>query len=126
MFAYRQEDNTVAICSKQTSIPEGAVQAEVAEVPSRLHRSAWVIMAGAVVTNLPLAKLIAHDKRRAKRELSFAPHDTIIAKQIPGQNAAQAEVARKGIRTDDAILQTAIEGTTTETELLELYESAAL
>lgn len=126
MFAYKQDDNTVAVCSKQSSIPEGAVQVEVAEVPSRLHRSAWRIIAGDVVTSVAIAKEIAHDKRRAKRELAFAPHDEIIAKQIPGQDAAKAEKARKGLRTEDAILQTAIDGMTTETELLELYESAAL
>ena len=122
MFAYRQEDNTVAICSKQTSVPKLHLMAEVTEVPTRLHRSAWRIVAGEVVTDLPLAKLIAHDKRRVKRELLFAPHDTIIAKQIPSQNAALAENHRKVIRADDAILQTAIDGVTTETELLELYE----
>jgi hypothetical protein len=123
MYAYKQEDNTVAICSKQTSIPEGAEQAEVAEVPDRLHRSAWRIVAGAVVTDLPLAVLIAHDKRRAKREEMFAPHDMIIAKHIPGQDAAQAENHRKDIRTADAALQIVIDAIASEVALLELYES---
>ena len=123
MFSYQQEDNTVAICSKQSSIPEGAIWKEVATVPTRLHRSAWQIVGDEVLTDLPLAKLIAHDKRRVKRELLFAPHDMVIAKQIPGQNAGQAEMERVGIRNADSQLQIAIDAISTEADLLALYDS---
>ena len=122
MFVYTQENDLVATCSKQSSIPEGAIWKEVLEVPTRLHRSAWRIVGDSVLTNLPLARLIAHEKRRAKRELLFKPHDEIIAKQIPGQNAQAAESARATIRFDDAILQDSIDNIISEVELLDLYE----
>ena len=53
MFSYQQEDNTVAICSKQSSIPEGAIWAEIDSVPDRKHRSAWRIVGGALAVNAP-------------------------------------------------------------------------
>lgn len=51
-----------------------------------------------ITINLPKAKLIAHDKRRIARAAEFAPLDEIIAKQIPGKDAAAAEAARQAIR----------------------------
>lgn len=51
-----------------------------------------------ITINLPKAKLIAHDKRRAARAEEFAPLDEIIAKQIPGKDAAATEAARQAIR----------------------------
>jgi len=120
MYAYQQEDNTVAICSKQSSIPEGATWLEVVSVPDKVFRGAWRIVGDAVVTDLPLAKEVAHELRRAKREKDFAPHDAIIMKQIPSQDATQAESDRKVIRDNDDKMQIDIDSTTTEQELLDL------
>lgn len=62
-----------------------------------------------IVINVDKAKTIAHDMRRAARAEEFAPYDKIIAAQIPGQSAAEAEAARAVIRTKYAGIQTAID-----------------
>ncbi len=59
--------------------------------------------------NLDKAKGIGHDIRRAKRADEFAPHDKVIAAQIPGADAAAAEAARADIRAKYAAMQTAID-----------------
>ncbi len=51
-----------------------------------------------IVINLDKAKVIGHDMRRAARAEEFAPYDKIIAAQIPGQSAADAEAVRAAIR----------------------------
>lgn len=70
--------------------------------------------------NLAKAKLIAHDKRRLKREQEFAPYDKIIALQIPGQQATAAEIERQKIRDKYAIIQTNIDNAQTADELLQV------
>lgn len=62
-----------------------------------------------IVVNLDKAKNIAHNIRREAREQEFAPYDAVIAKQIPGDSAAQAEAARKAIREKYAQVQTQID-----------------
>lgn len=59
--------------------------------------------------NIDKAKQIAHDMRRAARADEFAPHDRVIAAQIPGADAAAAEAARAAIRAKYAAMQTAID-----------------
>lgn len=59
--------------------------------------------------NLDKAKAVAHNIRRAARADEFAPHDKVIAAQIPGADAAAAEAARADIRLKYAVMQTAIE-----------------
>lgn len=59
--------------------------------------------------NLTKAKTIAHDKRRKARDKEMAPHDEIIAKQIPGSSAQQAEQARAALRTKYNTVQTQID-----------------
>lgn len=49
--------------------------------------------------NLNKAKEIVHSSRRAAREKEFEPYDAIIMKQIPGNDAAEAEKSRAEIRT---------------------------
>ena len=66
-----------------------------------------------IVVNLTKAKNIAHEKRRLKRAEEFKPHDDIIAKQIPGEDATAAETARAEIRTRYATLQTNIDNAST-------------
>lgn len=63
--------------------------------------------------NIGKAKAIAHDRRRAKREEEFAPHDAVIAKRIPGKTEAEAEAARAAIRTKYEGIQAAIDAATT-------------
>jgi hypothetical protein len=62
-----------------------------------------------IVINLGKAKTIAHDRRRIARADEFAPYDKIIAAQIPGHNAADAEAARATIRAKYAAIQVAID-----------------
>jgi len=51
-----------------------------------------------ITVNLTKAKTIAHDVRRAKRSLEFAPLDALIAKQIPGSDPVAVEISREQIR----------------------------
>jgi hypothetical protein len=67
--------------------------------------------------NLDKAKDIGHTMRRAARADEFAPYDKIIAAQIPGQSAADAEVARAAIRAKYAAMQTAIDGAATPEQI---------
>lgn len=67
--------------------------------------------------NLQKAKGIAHDIRRAKRQDEFAPLDAVIAKQIPGNDAAAAEAARQAIRDKYAAMQTAIDAASTPEQI---------
>lgn len=64
-----------------------------------------------IVINIDKAKVIAHDIRRAKRAEEFAPYDEIIMKQIPDDNATEAEAARQAIRDKYATIQTKIDET---------------
>ncbi len=100
---------------------------EVTTLPEdKLFRSAFRLVGTEIQTDLDEAKTITHDKRRAKRELAFAPHDTIISKQIPGQDAVQAEQARVVIRDDDAVMQTAIDACADEVTLRQLIQDEEL
>jgi hypothetical protein len=62
-----------------------------------------------ITINMDKAKAIGHQMRRAQRNAEFAPFDEIIAKQIPGLDAAEAEEARQAIREKYALIQDAID-----------------
>jgi len=70
-----------------------------------------------IVINLDKAKAIGHDMRRAARAEEFAPHDKIIAAQIPGQSATDAEAARAAIRAKYAGMQTEIDAAASPDEI---------
>jgi hypothetical protein len=70
-----------------------------------------------IVINLDKAKAIGHDMRRAARAEEFAPHDKIIAAQIPGQSAIDAEAARAAIRAKYATMQTEIDAAASPDEI---------
>jgi hypothetical protein len=70
-----------------------------------------------IKVDLTKAKVIAHDKRREVRAKEFAPHDEVIAKQIPGKNAQEAESARQAIRAKYDTLQAQMDAATTVEEL---------
>ena len=63
------------------------------------------------------AKGIAHDIRRAARAEEFKPYDDIIAKQIPGTTAQEAEASRQAIRAKYEVVQAAIEAAGTVDEI---------
>lgn len=70
-----------------------------------------------IKVNIDKAKIIAHDLRRQKREKEFAPWDEIIAKAIPGDNVANAEVERTKIRKKYAKVQADIDAAADEETL---------
>ena len=83
---------------------------DVSEVPSdRTFRGAWVMGDCCIDHDLDKCKAIGHDCRRAARAEEFKPYDEIIAKQIPGVTAVEAEEARQAIRDRYATIQDAIE-----------------
>lgn len=67
--------------------------------------------------NLDKAKAIGHDIRRAERAKEFEPFDKVIAAQIPGTDAAEAEAARQAIREKYAVIQNGIDAAATPDEI---------
>jgi hypothetical protein len=101
-------------------VPAGApyVIINADDIPSdRYFRDAWVADGAAVAVDLGKAKDIGHDKRRAARTEAFAPFDEIIAKRIPGADAAAAEEARQEIRDRYAAVQEAIDAAASPDEI---------
>ena len=70
-----------------------------------------------ITINIPKAKLIAHDKRRAARSDEFKPLDELIVKQIPGTDVAATEAARQAIRDKYAAMQGSIDSASSIAEL---------
>jgi hypothetical protein len=119
-------------------VPTGDINACIKDVPAgveyeiittnelpqdRYFRNAWVKGAGVAVEDLDKCKEIGHEKRRTKRAEEFAPHDEVIMKQIPGQDAVEAEAARTAIRTKYETMQTAIDAAATPSEIKALLEA---
>jgi len=101
-------------------VPEGVPYEilDASEVPAdRTFRGAWVMGDCCVEHDLERCREIGHDKRRAARAEEFAPHDELIAKQIPGADAAAAEAARQEIRDRYALAQDAIDAATDPFEI---------
>lgn len=101
-------------------VPEGVAFEIVAadDIPAdRTFRGAWVAGDGCVEHDLDRCKAIAHDMRRAARAAEFAPHDELIAKQIPGVSATEAEAARQVIRDKYAGIQADIDAAATATDI---------
>ncbi len=70
-----------------------------------------------ITININKAKTIAHEVRRAARAEEFKPHDEVIAKQIPGTAAQEAEAARQAIREKYAAMQNQIDAAATVEEI---------
>ena len=115
---YQSESGGVAVI-----VPTGSVElalkdvppgvpyeiVDAADIPSdRFFRNAWVADGAAVAVDLGKAKDIGHDIRRQQRAEEFQPFDEIIAKQIPGADALEAEANRQAIREKYADIQLAI------------------
>jgi hypothetical protein len=93
-------------------VPEGVSYeiVDASEVPAdRTFRGAWVMGDCCVEHDLERCRQIGHDRRRADRAAEFAPHDELIAKQIPGADAAAVEAARQEIRDRYTTVQEAID-----------------
>lgn len=109
-------------------VPAGASYEIVEDdaIPAdRTFRNAWVKTGATIVEDLPKAKEIAHDRRRAARAEEFAPHDEVIMKQIPGADADAAEAERAAIRTKYATIQSDIDAASSTTELKSILEGGA-
>tara|TARA_R110000803_G_C11987147_1_gene321482 strand:+ start:2541 stop:3050 length:510 start_codon:yes stop_codon:yes gene_type:complete len=84
----------------------------------KTFRSAYKKGSGlGVDVDMPIAKSMAHDKRRIKREKDIAPLD--IKATIPNE-AASAEASRQVIRDANASLQVDIDNASNEVALKEL------
>lgn len=70
-----------------------------------------------ITINIDKARFIGHEKRRAARAEEFAPYDEVIAKQIPGVDATEAEVSRQLIRDKYNNVQDAIDAAETPDEI---------
>ena len=101
-------------------VPEG-VAYEIVEddaIPAdRFFRNAWVANGAAVEVDLDQAKSIGHDMRRTQRAEEFQPFDDIIAKQIPGADASEAEANRAQIRFKYDLIQDAIDSASDPEEI---------
>ncbi len=107
-------------------VPAGAKYEIVSEadIPSdRFFRNAWVMGDCCIEHDLDKCKALGHDIRRQQRAEEFKPFDDIIAKQIPGADAAAAETARSDIRLKYALIQDVIEGASTPEEIKTALEA---
>ena len=75
-----------------------------------------------VKVDIEKLRVIAHDKRRSARAAEFAPWDEIIAKQIPGNSAQEAEAQRQAIRDKYAEIQADIDAATAPEQLKEIVD----
>lgn len=62
-----------------------------------------------ITIDLNKAREITHEKRRIARAEEFKPFDEVIALQLPGQDANQAETQRQLIRDKYAAIQLEID-----------------
>jgi hypothetical protein len=101
-------------------VPEGVPYEIVTtdDIPiDRFFRNAWVMGDCCIDHDLNKCKEIGHTIRRTKRAEEFAPLDEVIAKQIPGMDAAAAEAARQVVRDKYAEIQDAIDASSTPDEI---------
>jgi len=101
-------------------VPAGVDYEIVSEdaIPSdRFFRNAWTLGDCCVELDLDKCKAVGHDIRRQKRAEEFKPFDEVIAKQIPGKDATQAETKRQEIRVKYDAIQEAIDDASTPDEI---------
>lgn len=101
-------------------VPDGVVYEIVEDnvIPTdRTFRNAWVMGDCCIDHDIEKCKDISHDIRRAKRSEEFQPYDEVIMKQIPSNDAIQAEAARQEIRERYADMQSAIDQAESPDEL---------
>lgn len=101
-------------------VPEGIAFEIVTDddIPSdRTFRNAWVMGDCCIVYDIDRCKAIGHSSRRAARNIEFAPLDNVIMKQIPGNDAIEAEASRQLIRDKYHNIQEAIDAAETPDEI---------
>ena len=101
-------------------VPEGVpyeIVDEAAIPTDRTFRGAWVLGDCCIDHDLDKCRAIGHDIRRTKRAEEFAPHDEVIAKQIPGKSATEAEAKRQEIRDKYSEVQDAIDAAESPEEI---------
>lgn len=104
------------------SVPNGVAHEVVAtaDIPTeRTFRGAWRKNGKNVRTDMPAAKEIAHEKRRAARDEQMKPLD--VKATIPAE-AAKAESDRAKVRAANAKTQTDIDGAKSESALLVIIQ----
>ena len=108
-------------------VPEG-IPYEIVEdsaIPTdRYFRNAWVKGDCCVDLDLDKCKAVGHDIRRQKRAEEFQPFDEVIAKQIPGKDAAQAEAKRQEIRDKYSEVQDVIDAAESPEEIKAALEAS--
>lgn len=136
VIIFKQDNGSVGVVYPGTS---GAPVEEIANqmVPSGAERkivdfdslpaeqvffNAWEYNDG-VSVNITKAREIVHVLRRAARAVEFAPYDDIIAKQIPGEDAAEAEAERQKIREKYEAIQADIDAESNFQNLKAIYDS---
>ena len=134
VIIWTEDDGQVSICHPISTYSKSLDELAKKVVPSgksykiikqsdiptdRTFRGALVQNGDTAKEDITKAKAIAHATRREKREAEFKPYDDIIAKQIPGKSASDAETARAAIRTKYATMQTNIDKATTTSKLKE-------
>lgn len=134
VIIWTEDDGQVSICHPISTYSKSLDELAKKVVPSgksykiikqsdiptdRTFRGAWVQNGDTAKEDITKAKVIAHATRREKREAEFKPYDDIIAKQIPGKSASDAETARAAIRTKYATMQTNIDKATTTSKIKE-------
>ena len=109
-------DGNVAIRSTQ---PDDSWVAVTSLPEDKIFRGAYTLVGDAVVEDLTLAKDLAHEKRRAKRDADLQPLDReyTYASEV-------AEPKRKKVRDDNAALQAEIDGAATVEDLKGIYHAS--
>lgn len=115
-------------------VPSDALDVEiidVTDVPAdRTFRNAWkrdtTPAPQKIAIDMVKAKDITHSRRRAKRDVEFAPHDEIIMKQLPGKSDQQAEAARASIRQKYDSIQLQIDAVNTPDALKAIIDTEGL
>lgn len=101
--------------------PSHVFATERSTLPTDLmFRGAWHVADWSnpkVTHDITKAKTIGHTERRKLRDKEFAPHDDVIAKNIPGTDLVAAEAARAVIRQKYATIQTQIDAATDTNEI---------
>lgn len=124
---YQTEDGGVAVIIPAETVelalkdvPEGIPYeiVDADEIPSdRFFRGAWTMGDCCIEHDLEKCKEIGHQHRRQQRAEEFKPFDEVIAKQIPGVDAVEAEAKRQEIREKYAAVQDAIEAAATPEDI---------
>ena len=94
---------------------------ETSTIPSeRMFRNAWEKSGNTVATDIPKAKLLAHDMRRTARDEEMVPLD--IKSTIPNE-ATKAEADRVLVRAKYDTAQINIDNAVTEDDLIQIVSN---